>query len=228
MKIIRTLAATGLLSLSVVNLEATAFVIVKTPDGYVVGADSRRVYQAGYRQESVCKIRVNHNVALLVWGGAGRVGDAQADLRALSQPFLDQLMGTAYQRGTELKHALEANRHFQQQLHASPDPDLGWAFVSSHEIGGYQWIAKGDGWDMGQVKPTPSHVELAEADRLAYAYVEKRVAGRASLPERDASKLVRDALQYTAQKEPEWIGGPFSIISITGAGVRWISKGACP
>ena len=77
---------------------STAFVVAITPWGLVVDADSLRGFPNTDRTESVCKIRENHGVLLIVWGNAGWTSAASPDLRGISQAFIDAKEGSAKDR----------------------------------------------------------------------------------------------------------------------------------
>lgn len=201
--------------------------VVKTPDGYVVGGDSLRNYANGFRPpEHVCKIRVNHNVALLVWGSGGSLDDHSRDLRSISQPFLDDPLGTPKQRSTALMNSVEKNAGLKSQLQMMSSHQAGWAFIGRQQVGAGD-IKFLDGSFISESLPDTAGSPFVFPEVPAAASYLRTHARATSASTAKAKALVLGALQSAAKQYPQVIGAPFSVISITRTGVVWLERGAC-
>jgi hypothetical protein len=208
---------------------ATVFVMIKTPQGWVVGGDSLRGYSQTGIYEKDCKMREHHGIILVVWGSAGwkAADNGSPDLRGISQGFLDDPRGgTAKERNIKLREFIERDNAFLDDLKkavalTSVPALFGWAFVDSNGPYGTQYLN-------GTYQPIDGekgvYAALCAVD-AALPYLHDHLFAPPTVDQ--ATSIARGALEAQARSTPAFVGPPYSIILVSSPGVRWIDPGPC-
>lgn len=213
---------------------ATSIVYVQYPGGYAVGADSLRFYPANNQDvahiKSVCKLRVMSDVVLATYDSAGS-DDAHHDngrlipgLRELSDEILlSPRWGNSFLKTKRLAETIERDKEYRTVLSKHGHDDAGWVFIDKN--GAYGGAITQDG-ARTKLDPNNNQSDALAVWTLARPFVKTSVAN--GLPTREAAlSIVRKALQLAQRQEPQLVGPPYSLLTIDGAGAKWVDKGVC-
>lgn len=201
---------------------ATAFVIVQVQDGYVVGGDSLRV--EARKKESYCKIRYSGKMVLVVWSRSNP-NKPKLDLRTISQPILNDPLGTPHEKAQELWDYIYKQDHEYIDFLARVKWNAGFAFVSFYDADSRQLEVPGG----DPTNPKRDYVQgvAAGAYDASQKYIDKHpTKGFRSID--GARRLIVGALAAETQAAPGFVGPPFNIVHITKSGVTTLMAGACP
>jgi len=201
---------------------STAFTIIKTKKGWVVGSDSRRVSQDGKSGMS-CKIRFKNGVVLIVWGPEW---DGPPDLRKISQRYLDEEKGTAKGRSDELEKFIISDATFLQNTGSHR---FGWAFIDMQGAFGYEHELDGSFKGINYSNASHSIYGTYCLGTASNRYLKTHLES-GQPPDVDlATSLTRSALQAQADSPDSqgMVGAPFSIVLVSRSGIKWLDQDSC-
>ena len=200
---------------------ATSFVLVKVDDGYVLGGDSLRVY-IDDNPIKQCKIRTHGDLALVVWG-VGDDANPDLDLRSMSQPILDEEGTGVAIRDQELFQRVTQSREYLATL-ARYHQGSGWLFVRADSAAGHDVAVGHGGIDFAHYSGAITLGVYAEHTGAEQAI--KKETGKHETVQ-SAAAFIRQTLIGISEREPTYVGPPFSIVHVTKTGITWVQHGAC-
>jgi len=209
----------------------TLVVAIKTPEGYVIGTDSLRSSVNGSTR-TICKIRIDHDVALLDWGYLGQSEDNTRGWIGLTAPFLSEPVGSARDRRERLLSQINSFEAFNSLVSQMQSMAVGAAFVG-HD-GFYGFTAElsdrehpQNGYHTDRFD-NPPYRAFGTNDDKAMEFLQ-RGSGMLQTPLPQALELAKKALDEGMREEPHSVHSPFTIVLVPNAKgkVQMLQAGAC-
>ena len=225
----------GLLFLCGRALATTVFALY-TPQGIVIGSDSKIVALNGPDASYGCKIHVAGRFA---WASAGLLAETRGpfDLRGIVKASLDGTVSFREAAG-RLKRFTDAKYHDfrERSIQGGVSAEMAYTDVLLAGVGADQ-IPHVSVMRFGRIAPT-TECPSAKCPKFGllelgvYARIDDILFGpHGQVHTIWKSKGVPDAIAYliAAQERatPELVGGPISILEINKSGPHWIVPGVC-